>query len=63
METILNLATTEKRARTEDESTKWKNIDTEVRNLTAEIETLERQAELNRQIAGQKDLDKRRKRR
>ncbi len=57
MEQILKTATDGKRARTEDESKKWKAIDTEVRGLTTEIETLQRQDELNRTIADQKPAD------
>jgi len=58
MDAILNKATGENRKRTEQESNEWKAASERVNELNAEIEVLERQAELNRTIAGQAPLDK-----
>ena len=57
METILKTARDENRQRTEAESNEWTAKRNEVNALTAEIDVLQEQAELNRSIADTK-LDK-----
>lgn len=57
MEAILEKARTEKRVRTADEGTAWDALNTEVGDLSGEIDTLQRQEELNRIAADQKPPD------
>lgn len=58
MDSILGKVETEKRKRTDEESTRWNTLNGEVQELTDEIKVLERQAELNRTLAGLDPLEK-----
>lgn len=58
MDAILNKAQTENRKRTETETNEWNAHNARITEINAEIQVLERQAELNRTIAGQQPLDK-----
>jgi HK97 family phage major capsid protein len=58
MDAILKKATDENRKRTDAETQEWTSHDTRVKELTGEIEILERQAKLNQSIADNAPLDK-----
>jgi len=58
MSEILETARSEKRERTEDEKSEWQRLDGEVKEHSDEIKTLERQAELDREEAARKPLEK-----